>query len=174
MSDGSKWIWDRMGSMLEGLGVDPAKVFYGVDYFHAVEHLALVADNRRGWTQKHRRHWLNKMKALLKMGKVDVVIDELWKLAIGRNAPSIVSEIGYFEGHKERMRYDILQERNLPIGSGTVESAIRQVVNMRLKSTGMFWLEENAEAFLHLRCFLKSSRWAVVEKAIIEYQIARS
>ncbi len=174
MSDGSKWIWDRMGSMLEGLGVDPAKVSFGVDYYHAVEHLAKVAEERRGWTQKHRRHWLNKMKALLKMGKVDVVIEELWKLARGRNAPSIVCEIGYFEGHKERMRYDILQERNLPIGSGTVESAIRQVVNMRLKSTGMFWLEENAEAFLHLRCFLKSGRWAVVEKAIIEYQVVRS
>lgn len=173
MGDGAQWIWDRMGTMLDRLGVDMAKVSEGVDFFHAVEHLADVAENRRGWTEKKRRHWLNKMKALLKDGRIDIVLEELGLLARGRNASSVVREIQYFDGHKERMRYDLLAERHLPLGSGTVESAIRQVVNLRLKGTGMFWLEKNAEAFLHLRCYLKSGRWDIMERAIIEHQILR-
>jgi len=173
MGDGAPWIWDRMGAMLDRLCVDPARVSFGVDYYHAVEHLAKVAEDRRGWTRKYRQHWLNKMKALLKMGKVELVIEELRKLARGRNAHSIVREVNYFEGHKDRMRYDILEEKHLPLGSGAVESAIRQVVNLRLKGTGMFWLEENVEAFLHLRCYLKAGRWDVLERAIIEHRNER-
>jgi len=49
--------------------------------------------------------------------------------------------------------------KKIPIGSGAIESAIRRVVNLRLKGAGMFWLEANAEAFLHLRCQLKVGRW---------------
>ena len=67
------------------------------------------------------------------------------------------------------MRYDALMEKRLPIGSGTIESCIRQIVNMRLKSAGMFWEKQNAEGFLHLRCYLKANRWNVIEQAIINY-----
>ena len=52
-----------------------------------------------------------------------------------------------------------LSKKNIPIGSGAIESAVRRIVNLRLKGAGMFWLKENAEAFLHLRCQLKSGRW---------------
>ena len=64
------------------------------------------------------------------------------------------------------MHYDLLAEKKLPKGSGATESAIRQVVNMRLKGAGMFWLEENAEALLHLRCYLKAGRWNAMEEAV--------
>ena len=54
---------------------------------------------------------------------------------------------------------DHLGGRGLPIGSGAVESAVRQIVNQRLKSNGMFWLETRAEHMLHLRAFLRAGRW---------------
>ena len=46
----------------------------------------------------------------------------------------------------------------LPIGSGAIESGIRRVINMRLKSNGMFWLSDNAESILQLRCHYISKR----------------
>ena len=49
-------------------------------------------------------------------------------------------EINHLEKNRERMQYDLLCKKKLPIGSGAVESGIRQVVNMRLKGVGMFWL----------------------------------
>jgi hypothetical protein len=49
------------------------------------------------------------------------------------------------------MLYSDVAEEGLPIGSGSVESAIRRVVNLRLKGASLFWLKEMAEAVLYLR-----------------------
>ncbi|MCK5491389.1 MAG: hypothetical protein KAI67_06145, partial [Candidatus Pacebacteria bacterium] len=35
--------------------------------------------------------------------------------------------------------------------SGTVESAIRRVINLRIKGTGLFWKREHAENIIFLR-----------------------
>jgi hypothetical protein len=51
--------------------------------------------------------------------------------------------------------------RGLPKGSGCIESAVRRVVNLRLKGNGMFWTSENAESMLQVRCQLLSSEWFV-------------
>ncbi len=48
----------------------------------------------------------------------------------------------------------------LPIGSGAVESLIRQVVNLRLKGTGKFWLLNHAFIMLHARCQWAAGTWA--------------
>ena len=57
------------------------------------------------------------------------------------------------------MKYDAILSAGLPIGSGAMESAIRRVVNLRLKGASIYWLEETAEAMLLLRSFYKSGRW---------------
>jgi len=48
---------------------------------------------------------------------------------------------------------------NLPIGSGTVESAVRRVINLRLKDPRTFWYKENAEKILMPRSYYKAGRW---------------
>ncbi len=167
VGDGAPWIWTRMEKMLKDLGVNQETTSYAVDFYHAVEHLASISEERKGWSRKERKRWLTKLRGMLKAGKIDEVIEELRKLARGRNAKAVKKEIKYFETHKERMRYDILKEKGLPIGSGAVESCIRQVVNMRLKGTGIFWIKKNAEGFLHLNCYLKAGRWDIIEQAVI-------
>jgi hypothetical protein len=56
-------------------------------------------------------------------------------------------------------RYSDVAEEGLLIGSGSVESAIRRVVNLRLKGASLFWLKETAEAVLYLRAHYKTDRW---------------
>ena len=170
IGDGAAWIWNRMRGMLEGLGVDPSKIRYVVDFYHAFEHLVKVANERRGWNKRTRKRWLKKMRSLLKQGKIEEIIEELKKLARGRNAKAVKIEIGYFENHKERMRYDELKKEGFPIGSGATESAIKQVVNQRLKGASMYWKKFNVEGYLHLRCYLKAGRWDIMERAVIGYQ----
>ncbi len=46
-----------------------------------------------------------------------------------------------------------------------MESAIRRVVNQRLKGNSIYWTEEHAEDVLHLRSFLKAGRWGEVVDA---------
>lgn len=167
--DGAPWIWNRMEKLLDNLNIDTSKVSFVLDFYHAVEHLSTIADGRRGWSKSKRKKWLKQMRKRLKHGGIDGMIDEIKDLARGRNAKAVKRELGYFSENRERMRYDVIKNKKLPIGSGAMESGIRQVVNMRLKGAGMFWNKDNAEGFLHLRCYLKSRRWGIIEQAVIDY-----
>ena len=69
-----------------------------------------------------------------------------------------------FEAHKGRMNYAASRERNLPIGSGVIESTIRRVVNLRLKGASVGWLESTAQDMLLLRSFYKANRWQNIVK----------
>ena len=59
------------------------------------------------------------------------------------------------------MKYSLVSSFGLPIGSGAVESAIRRVVNLRLKGSSLFWSKQSAESMLFLRAFSKSGRWSL-------------
>jgi hypothetical protein len=88
------------------------------------------------------------------------------ELAVGRRSKKVLSHLGYFVDNAERMQYPELRLRHLPQGSGIVESAIRRVINLRIKSAGKFWLYDNAEGVLHLRSYLKvtvQGGWAILE-----------
>ena len=57
---------------------------------------------------------------------------------------------GYFEHHQRRMQYLEFREEGFPIGSGTVESGVKQFKH-RLTGTGMRWNAENANRMLVIR-----------------------
>jgi hypothetical protein len=78
-------------------------------------------------------------KRVLRRGEVEEVIAAIDELCLGRLAGALATQRDYFARNADRMRYREFQQRGLPIGSGAVESAVRQVVNQRLKSNGMFW-----------------------------------
>jgi hypothetical protein len=45
------------------------------------------------------------------------------------------------------------------MGSGAIESTIRRVINLRLKGSGIYWTEENAETVFQPRAAVLSGRW---------------
>jgi len=57
------------------------------------------------------------------------------------------------------LNYVTFRRRGIPCGSGAIESAIRRVINQRLKSNAMYWLQENAEAMFAVRATLLCDRW---------------
>jgi len=61
-----------------------------------------------------------------------------------------------------RMQYAAFKNLKLPTGSGCVESAIRRVINLRLKSPGIFWKRKTAEVMLFLRSTLLCGRWKIM------------
>src|SRR5207249_12089207 len=65
------------------------------------------------------------------------------------------------------MQYDTFRAAGLPIGSGSIESGVRRIVNLRLKGSSIFWLPENAEEILYLRCQIKSGRWVQFVKSVL-------
>ena len=62
----------------------------------------------------------------------------------------------YLFHNRWRMRYHLFREAGYPIGSGTVESACKHVVQQRLKQSGMRWSLIGAQAMLALRSTLLS------------------
>jgi hypothetical protein len=92
-------------------------------------------------------------------GKNELVVQAVREITRGKNSKLLNRERTYFESNLPRMQYARARNCKLPIGSGPMESAIRRVINLRMKGNGIFWLVENAEAMIMLRSFYKAGRW---------------
>lgn len=152
VADGALWIWD----VAENVCPDGRQV---VDWYHAVEHLhkAAVAlyPHESDGTQRNR--WFKTCKDHLYMGRIDTLISVLHKRDIADFAT-------YFERHKRRMQYLEFREEGVPIGSGTVESGVKQF-KQRLCATGMRWHVENANRMLIIRAAVLSDEFKTLWEA---------
>lgn len=166
LGDGALWIWNRIETIAADAGIATEKIVKCLDFYHALEHLGNIADSMTFPGQKQRRKWFEKMKDMLKKIAPVQFLAELAKSRRKGNA-TIRREYQYFAKNSAAINYLAATTQHVPIGSGAVESAIRRVVNLRLKGAGMFWLRENAEGFLHLRCQLKSNNWNEFYKTIL-------
>ena len=63
---------------------------------------------------------------------------------------------GYLRKNLHRTDYPRYVSRGWHIGSGTIESACKTVVNARLDGTGMRWSELGTNAVGHVRALIKS------------------
>jgi len=159
VADGAEWIWRRTSALRIAMLFPPERFIEVVDWPHALSMLSTIAKHCAGWSERQQRRWVKRLKPALYNGDTDTIVAEIKKLARGRRAKAVQSHINYFERNAARMQYRSFRVRKLPIGSGVVESAIRRVINLRLKSPGKFWLHDNAEAVLHLRSYLKAGHW---------------
>lgn len=158
-ADGAEWIWRRTRALRIAMLLPPERFIEVVDWPHALSMLSTVAKHCTGWSERRQQQWVRRLKPALYDGDTATIVAEIQTLARGRRAKSVQSHLNYFEGNAARMQYRSFRARKLPIGSGVVESAIRRVINLRLKSPGKFWLHDNAEAVLHLRSYLKAGHW---------------
>lgn len=164
VSDGAKWIWQRVEKLFNRLKIKLSEVTLILDYYHAVQHLNQMAALKMAWDSAEKKRWIQKMKKWLLKGKIDDVIQSMTQMTKGTHSNDLRRELRYFISHTSRLGYKDAREAGLSIGSGAVESAIRRVVNLRLKGPGIIWSEEGAEEMLMLRCFFKAGRWVQLEK----------
>src|SRR5512133_294440 len=165
VADGARWIWNRVGALLRRLGIKPEQVNELVDFYHAVEHLGKIAALRR-WAVQERQTWIGRQRRRLLKGKVAEVQAAIDTVCGSRPGKMLKRARDYFKRNigKGRMDYAQIVESNLPIGSGAIESAIRRVVNLRLKGASIYWHKKNAEAVLLLRSYYKAGRWNHLER----------
>lgn len=170
MGDGGEWI-DTIHLALF------ARHIRIVDYYHAVEHLFEVARVLFPRDEAARAKLAGTLETLLWEGQIEGVVEQLRGLARGLGvveptdppdppAPAddprrvLWQNVGYFEKHKDHMRYAEYRKRGWPIGSGTVESGVK-LFNKRVKGTEQFWHEQGVEPILALRALWLSQdqRW---------------
>lgn len=170
VADGAPWIWNRAEQLRAELGIAADAFHQIVDYFHVVERLGEYARARPKWTDERRRDWLAVQKKRLKDGLIEE-IEAVFKVIGGqeksRATKAYKTELEYWSRNRERLRYGTFRASGLPIGSGAVESAVRRVINLRLKGASISWTEAHAEGVLHLRAYSKSGRWNELERAVL-------
>ena len=83
----------------------------------------------------------------------------MWRGLDPRSLDLFNKELTYFRNQSARMNYPAYRRKGYPIGSGSVESANRHVVGVRVKQSGMRWLDEGVRGILALRALLRSERW---------------
>jgi hypothetical protein len=160
VADGAAWIWRRIPKLIAALELKAEQVQELIDFWHAVEYLGKIADSKKLQGAK-RKHWLTIQKRRLLNGEIGSVVIELETLLKGRKSKNQKTWLNYFRTHglnHRRMDYAASRSQQMPIGSGAIESAVRRVINLRVKSNSTYWLRENAETMIRLRAWLKAGR----------------
>lgn len=159
-ADGDRKYWKRFSSLAEKLEVK--ECFQVIDYTHAKQNLHIVADHLpKTLESKERTAILKDWKDLLWQGALMEIRNQIRQYITypSKLKKALNKFTNYFMKNIRRMQYAAFRLLNLPTGSGCVESAIRRVINLRLKSPGIFWKRETSEVMLFLRSTLLCGRW---------------
>lgn len=159
-ADGDRRYWKRFSSLAAKLEVK--ECFQVIDYTHAKQNLRIVADHLpKTLGAKERSAIVKDWKNLLWQGNLMEIRNQIRQyISYPSKLKSALNKFSnYFVKNHRRMQYATFRSLNLPTGSGCVESAIRRVINLRLKSPGIFWKRETAEVMLFLRSTLLCGRW---------------
>lgn len=153
LADGAVWIdsqrsvaFGKQGNLL-------------IDLYHVLEYLAEAADA----CSKQPERWLKTQKKRLKSGHSDRVIQELKKYCEAPSNPDEISPVRrawrYLENRSDCLAYDQAIQKELPLGSGLIESGNKHVLQARLKIPGASWNIQNAENFARTRALRANGQW---------------
>jgi hypothetical protein len=157
VNDGAAWIWAMVFMCF-------ARCVQILDWWHAVQYLWTIAGVACGEGTPEAAAWVNHQKHLLAHSNLRQVLHNV-RLLYPRHHPlpdPVRKAVLYLFANRWRMRYREFRQAGCPIGSGTVESACKVVVQQRMKQAGMQWGRLGAQAMLALRSALLSDRWASV------------
>jgi hypothetical protein len=130
--DGAAWIWNLVTHYF------PQAVQI-VDWYHACEYLTPIAETVFPQTSD-RMVWLQQVKEWLWQGQVQKVIRACQPFLHHHSAAEAAQRaVTYFTNNQHRMNYAEYRRKGYWIGSGTIESACKQIATARLKIAGARW-----------------------------------
>ncbi len=159
--DGAQWIWARIP--VPNRKIDSLKLIVTeiIDRTHAWQNL-FSAFGMLSKKKAEKTDFKN-LKALLFQGAVSEIVNTVKSLFKSKTNSNIMKkQKNCFVKNAKRMQYASFQQRHIPIGSGVIESAIRRVVNLRLKAPGSFWKLDFAETMIFLRAWSLYGRWEIL------------
>lgn len=154
VADGADWI--RLQAQ-ETFG-DQAEFL--LDFFHLSEYLAAAAESCRPTAP---RAWLRTQQQRLRRGAAHQVLEALRAFIEPATVPDEEAPVrrahGYLSRRRSYLDYPRALARELPIGSGLIESGHKHVLQARLKKPGSAWLPHNAHALAQLRVIRANQLW---------------
>lgn len=133
-----------------------------LDFPHATEYVAAAGRSVYGEGSAEFTCWFATQRHQLRHGAEEEVLAELRRLA--QQEPSsrelIEEKLQYLTKRREMIRYAEFVGAGYPIGSGSVESANKVVIQARLKQARMHWARAHINPMAALRNVACNDRWA--------------
>jgi hypothetical protein len=154
VSDGAEWIQGFVD-------LHCPQAVRILDFAHAAERVALigqsVAPDDPTWLapQLHRLKHEGPTPLLAELRQQ---VEQVATMP-AQPPPAVDEALAYLDKRVAQLQYPAFQAAGWPIGSGTVESANKLVVEARLKGAGMHWARLNVNPLLVLRTAVCNDRW---------------
>ena len=150
VGDGAPWIADQVGLQFG------TQAKYLIDFYHASEYLAAASHECAAISPVK---WLHAQQQLLKCGKYETVLTNLSNYAHEHEGSATYKCYHYLKKRNHQLHYAEALKNELPIGSGEIESAHRYIIQNRIKITGAWWIEDNAESMANLSVHRANNNW---------------
>lgn len=152
LGDGAPWI----NNYYQKYHPDKISV---LDFYHVTEKIKKYAQDHL--KSKFARSWVDQMchDLLAKGGEYIYrqINKHQPKAKKGKEAKAKL--LGYIKKNLSRMDYPYYHKHNYYIGSGTIESAHKFVIQDRMKKSGQRWSRKGASAVINLRILKQNNAW---------------
>ena len=162
-TDGAVWIQ----GFLDYHRPDAERI---LDFGHAAEHVTVIGSVVGPPESAAFKSWLKNSLHTLKHEGATALLPELRaQVAAHPGRAELAEALAYLEKRTAMMDYPKYQRQGWPIGSGSVESGNKVVVEARLKGAGMHWARPHVNPMLSLRNAVCSDRWDEAWQEITTY-----
>ncbi len=152
VQDGAEWLQ----GLVDYHRADAVRI---LDFAHAAEYVNEIGQAVQAAGGRLPATWLEGVLHRLKHQEPHRVLTHLAWLAARYPSPTIQEKLAYVQKREAHMQYPTYQAAGWPIGSGSVESANKVVVEARLKGAGMRWRRQNVNPMLVLRNAVCNRQW---------------
>src|SRR6266566_6697992 len=152
VQDGAEWLQ----GLTDYHRADAVRI---LDFAHASEYINDIGQAVQAAGGRLPARWFQSVLHRLKHQGPTRVLRHLGWLAARYPSSLMQEKLTYLQKRETHMQYPMYQEAGWPIGSGSVESANKLVVEARLKGAGMRWGRQNVNPMLVLRNAVCNRRW---------------
>ena len=153
VADGAEWIQ----KFVDFHRPDAVRI---LDFPHAAERINLIGQAEFGEGTPAAQTWLGGQLHQLKHEGPASVLAELRRIVqVHSEQLDLQEHLNYLAKREAHMQYPVFRVAGWPIGSGTVESGNKLVIEARLKGSGMRWAPSHVNSMAALRNIVCSDRW---------------
>src|SRR5436309_6062391 len=163
VQDGAQWLQ----GLVDYHRADAVRI---LDFAHAAEYINDIGQGVQAAGGRLPARWFQGVLQRLKHQGPARVLQHLRWLAARYPSPLMQEKWTYLQKREAHMQYPIYQEAGWPIGSGSVESANKLVVEARLNGAGMRWCRHNVNPLLVLRNAVCNREWKQTWEASRAYR----
>ncbi len=169
IADGARDLWLYFQKKYPG-------TIHVADFFHVCEHLSklsglIFSDHTKA------RVWYKKYRKILKSdpkGADKAIRAARYRRDSIKENKEVNAEVKYLQHNRKRMNYFELRQKKLPIGSGVVEAACKNLIGARMKKSGMRWSIDGGQTILTLRSIILSGRWEDFWSCFIRHHFSKA